>query len=63
MKSPNSNIPKENKFIDELIISIFYEIDNFWKEFQVDWKQHCLSSDGKKVSLEPSRSLSVECVK
>ena len=34
MKSPNPKISKENKLMDEIIISVFYDIDNFCKELK-----------------------------
>ena len=45
--------------MDELIISIFYEVDNFCKELKNYFEQHSFTCDGKKVSFEPSRSLSL----
>ena len=45
--------------MDELIISIFYKVDNFCKEFKKYFEQHSLTCDGKMVSFEPSRSLSL----
>ena len=34
MKLQKTKTPKENTFMDELIISIFYDIDNFFKELK-----------------------------
>ena len=44
--------------MDELIISIFCELDNFCKEFFAYFEQTSLPCDKKKLRLEPSRSLS-----
>ncbi len=42
--------------MDGLVISIFYEIDNFCKKFIPYMEQQCIQYDGKPVSLElPSR--------
>ena len=42
--------------MDDLIISVFYEIDNFCKEFIPYMEQQCIQTDGSPVSLElPSR--------
>ncbi len=42
--------------MDDLIISVFYEIDNFCKEFIPYMEQQCIQTDGKSVPLElPSR--------
>ena len=42
--------------MDDFIISIFYEIDNFCKKFIPYMEQQCIQDDGKPVSLElPSR--------
>lgn len=38
--------------MDDLIISVFYEIDNFCKEFIPYMEQQCIASDGNPVSLE-----------
>lgn len=45
--------------MDELIISIFYEVDNFCKELHTYFEQYSLSYDRKVVLFEPSRSLSM----
>ena len=45
--------------MDELIISIFCELDNFCKEFFTYVEQSSLPCDKKKLRLEPSRSLSL----
>ncbi len=42
--------------MDDLIISVFYEIDNFCKEFIPYMEQQCIQNDNSPVSLElPSR--------
>ena len=42
--------------MDDLIISVFYEIDNFCKKFIPYMEQQCIQIDDKPVSLElPSR--------
>ena len=42
--------------MDDLIISVFYEIDNFCKEFIPYMEQQCIQTGDKPVSLElPSR--------
>ncbi len=42
--------------MDDLIISVFYEIDNFCKKFIPYMEQQCIQNGGKPVSLElPSR--------
>ena len=38
--------------MDDLIISVFYEIDNFCKEFIPYMEQQCIAPDGSPVSLE-----------
>ncbi len=45
--------------MDELIISVFLEIDNFCKEFIPYMEQRCLPLDSAKASLEPPSSLSL----
>ena len=45
--------------MDELIISIFYELDNFCKELNAYFEHSMLPCDKKKLRLEPSRSLSL----
>jgi hypothetical protein len=45
MKSQNSKTPKENKLMDEFILSIFYDIDNFCKKFIPYLEQQCLTMD------------------
>ena len=45
--------------MDELIISIFYELDNFCKELNSYFEHSMLPCDRKKLRLEPSRSLSL----
>ena len=45
--------------MDELIISIFCELDNFCKEFFAYFEQSSLPCDKKKLRLEPSYSLSL----
>lgn len=52
MKSPNSKISKENKLMDEFILSIFYDIDNFCKELKNYFEHYFISCDGKKTSFE-----------
>ena len=36
--------------MDELIISVFYDADNFYKEFELYLKEYCLSCDEKLPS-------------
>ena len=38
--------------MDGLIISVFYEIDNFCKKFIPYMEQQCIQTDGKPVPLE-----------
>ena len=45
--------------MDELIISIFCELDNFCKEFFAHFEHTSLPCNKKKLRLEPSRSLSL----
>ena len=45
--------------MDELIISIFCELDNFCKELNSYFEHSMLPCDRKKLRLEPSRSLSL----
>ena len=45
--------------MDELIISIFCELDNFCKELNSYFQHSRLPCDKKKLRLEPSRSLSL----
>ena len=59
IKLLNSEISKENKLIDEFIISIFYDIDNFCKELKNYFEHYFISCDGKKASFEPPSSLSL----
>ena len=44
--------------MDELIISIFCELDNFCKELNTYFEHFMLPCEKKKLRLEPSRSLS-----
>lgn len=45
--------------MDEFIISIFYEIDNFCREFIPYWEQQCLSMDDSRVNLELPSALTL----
>lgn len=45
--------------MDELIISVFYEVDNFCKELNSYFQHYFLSHDGKNISLEVPSSLSL----
>ena len=36
--------------MDELIISVFYDTDNFYKEFELYLKEYCLSCGEKLPS-------------
>lgn len=45
--------------MDEFIISIFCELDNFCKELNFYFEHSMLPCDKKKLRLEPSRSLSL----
>ena len=45
--------------MDELIISIFCELDNFCKELNSYFEHSMLPDEKKKLRLEPSRSLSL----
>lgn len=38
--------------MDDLIITVFYEIDNFCKKFIPYMEQQCIAPDGNPVSLE-----------
>ncbi len=59
MKSPKSKTSKENKLMDEFIISVFYHIDNFCKELKNYFEHSFIPCDGQKASFEPSSSLSL----
>ena len=59
MKSPNSKTSKENKLMDEFIISIFYNIDNFCKKLKNYFEHYFIPCDEDKVSFEPPSSLSL----
>ena len=58
MKSPNPKISKENKLMDEIIISVFYDIDNFCKELKKYFEHSRITIDGKAASLKPPSALS-----
>lgn len=45
--------------MDELIISVFYDVDNFCKELNSYFQHHFLTYDNKNVSLEVPSSLSL----
>lgn len=45
--------------MDELIISVFYEGDNFCKEFNDYLENNSLPANGREVSLKPNSSLSL----
>lgn len=45
--------------MDELIISIFYEVDNFCKEFNWYLEQYCLATNDKKIYSDLHSSLSL----
>ena len=45
--------------MDELIISVFYEVDNFCKELNSYFQHYFLSHDGRNISLEVPSSLSL----
>lgn len=45
--------------MDELIISVFYEVDNFCEEFNDYLENNSLPANGKKVSLKLNSSLSL----
>jgi len=45
--------------MDELIIAVFLEIDNFCKKFIPYMEQRCLPLDSAKASLEPLSSLTL----
>ena len=45
--------------MDDFIISIFYELDNFCKELNYYFEYSMLPYDKKPLPLEPSRSLSL----
>ena len=59
MKSPNKTTPKENKLMDEIMISVFYDIDNFCKELRAFSEHSLLPCDGKSASFEPPSVLSL----
>ena len=44
--------------MDELIISIFCELDNFCRELNTYFEHFILPCEKKKFQLEPSRSIS-----
>lgn len=52
-------IPKEDKLMDELIISIFYEVDNFCKEFNNYLKNNSLRVNDREISAELHSALSL----
>ena len=45
--------------MDELIISVFCELDNFYRELNFYFEHTMLPYEKKKFRLEPSRSLSL----
>ena len=45
--------------MDEYIISIFYELDSFFKELNSYFKHYMLPCEKKRISLEPSRLMSL----
>lgn len=45
--------------MDNLIITIFCEIDNFCKEFISYWEQQCLTIDNREVNLELPSALTL----
>ncbi|MCI8804989.1 MAG: hypothetical protein HFE59_03700 [Clostridiales bacterium] len=49
--------------MDELIISIFYEGDNFCKEFNDYLENNSLPVNGREVSLKPNSSLSLDLLR
>ena len=59
MKSSNPIIPKENKLMDEIIISVFYDIDNFCKELKIFFEHSLLPCDENPTSFEPPSALSL----
>lgn len=52
-------IPKEDKLMDKLIISIFYEADNFCKEFNNYLQNSSLRANDKEISAELHSALSL----
>lgn len=59
MKSSNLIIPKENKLMDEMIISVFYDIDNFCKKLKIFFEHRLLPCDDNATSFEPPSVLSL----
>lgn len=45
--------------MDEFIISVFYDIDNFCKELKNYFEHSFIPRDGQQASFEPSSSLSL----
>lgn len=43
--------------MDNLIISVFYEVDNFFKEFNLYLRQHCLPDNEELSSVQLHSSL------
>lgn len=49
----------EDKLMDDFIISIFCEVDDFCKEFNQYLKQYCISTNDKKVVSDLPSALSL----
>ena len=48
--------------MDELIISVFCDADNFYKKFELYIKEHCLSSNEKLSTKMCSRLTEAEVI-
>ena len=59
MKSSNPKISKENTPMDEIIISVFYDIDNFCKELKKYFEHYLIAADGEATSFEPPSAMSL----
>lgn len=59
MKSPNPKIPEENKLMDEMILSVFYDMDNFCKELKKYFEHYLIATNGETSSFEPPSSISL----
>lgn len=44
--------------MDEIIISVFYDIDNFCKELKKYFEHHLIAAKGEAASFEPPSAMS-----
>lgn len=54
-----SNIPKENKLMDEMILFVFYDINNFCKELKKYFEHYLITTDGESSSFDPPCGISL----